>query len=265
MKRKWNADRVIAFVLVLVQFAIVLSACSTGSHTNNSKGDTTVSALNERQISICEELGLSTSYDKLSEKQKKTIVRIEELLSYLDAKYNDTFYYVGYYDGNLEKEKLEAYSSSFNQYEFVTLTVQEDGTYTDDYPFQFVKRIVRQDIVTQLSTKTGYEYKAYIINGNTSLTECSGIELPMLSGSTWVSFTIFVSGKKNEQEAQAIGNAISEWYQSNGIYGSTNVIALNAEAFDSVNYENYHSMKREQGVSNLITCDVSASGDVKIG
>ncbi len=264
MNQKWGASRVLACVLVLAQFAIILTACSTGYHTSYNEGDTTVSELNERQISICEDLGLPTSYDKLSERQKRTIIRIEELLSYLDSKYKDTFYYVGYYEGHLEKERLEAYSSSFNQYEYVTLTVQEDGTFEDDYPFQFVKRIVRQDIVTYLSAETGYEYKAYIINGSTSLTDCSDIELPMLSGNTWVSFTIFVSGDKSEQEGQLIGNAISEWYQKTGIYGSTNVIAVGAEAFERINYENYQSVKREQGVSNLVTCDVSATGDVKI-
>lgn len=223
-----------------------------------------MSELNERQRSICEDLGLPTSYDNLSEKQQRTIGRIEELLSYLDLKYDDTFYYVGYYEGHLEKEKLEAYSSSFNPYEYVTLTVQADGTYVDDYPFQFVKKLVRQDIVTHLSAETGYEYKAYIISGNTSLTECSGIELSMLSGNTWVSMTIFVSGDKSEHEGQTIGKAISEWYQKTGIYGSTNVIAVGADAFNSINFENYQSVKREQGVSNLITCDVSATGDVII-
>ncbi len=223
-----------------------------------------MSELNERQMSICEDLGLPTSYDKLSEKQKRTINRIEELLSYLDSKYNDTFYYVGYYEGHLEKERLEAFSSGFSQYENVTLTVQEDGTFRDDYPFQFVKRIVRQDIVTYLSAETGYEYKAYVVNGNTSLTDCSNIELTLLSGNTWASFTIFVSGDKSVQEGHVIGEAISKWYQKTGIYGSTNVIAVGAEAFDTINYENYQSVKREQGVSNLITCDVSATGDVTI-
>ena len=264
MNQKRKSRRTLACVLVIVQFAILMTSCSASYHSNYNEGDNAVSELNERQISICEDLGLPTSYDKLSENQKRTIMRIEELLSYLNLKYGDTFYYAGYYEGHLEKEKLEAYSSSFNQYEYVTLTVQEDGTFVDDYPFQFVKRIVRQDIVTYLSVETGYEYKAYIINGNTSLTECSDIELSVLSGSTWVSFTIFVSGNKSEQEGQTIGNTISKWYQKTGIYGSTNVIAVSADVFNSINYENYQSVKREQGVSNLVTCDVGAAGDVII-
>ena len=264
MKQIRRISLALVCILILVQVSI-LTSCTPGStNNNNNEGETTVKELNSRQISICEDLGLPTSYDNLSADQKKKITRIEELLTFLDKKYNDTFSYVGYYEAFLEKEKLEAYSSKFNEYEYVTLTVQDDGSFVDDYPFQFVKRLVREDIVSHLSDETGFEYKAYIVNGDTRITDVSGISISSISGNTWVSFTVFVSGEKTEQDAKTIGNAISEWYKKNGIYGSTNVVAVNNDAFASINYENYESIKREQGVENLVTCDVNASGDVKI-
>lgn len=251
-------------VLILVQVSVLTSCAPVSTNNNSNGGETTAKGLNSRQISICEDLGLPTSYDNLSTEQKKKIARIEDLLTYLDMKYNDTFSYVGYYESFFEKEKLEAYSSKFNEYEYATLAVQDDGSFVDDYPFQFVKRLVREDIVSHLSDETGFEYKAYVVNGDTKITDVSSISISSLSGNTWISFTVVVSGEKTEQDAKTIGNAISEWYKKNGIYGSTNVVAVNNDAFASINYENYESIKREQGVENLVTCDVSASGDAKI-
>ena len=255
---------VLVCILILIQVLVLTSCTSKSTEKNNNEGEMTVMELNSRQISICEDLGLPTSYEELTSDQKKKITRIEELLTYLDTKYSDTFIYIGYYDAFIEKEKLEAYSSQFNEYEYVTLTVQEDGSFTDDYPFQFVKRLVREDIISYLSDKTGYDYKAYIVNGGTKLNDVSNIDLSAISGNTWVSFTVFVSEEKTQQDAKIIGNALSDWYKNNGIYGSTNVIAVEDDAFALINYENYESVKREQDVKNLLTCDVSASGDVKL-
>lgn len=264
MKRIRRMSLVLVCILILMQVTVLTSCTPNSNNNNNNEGETTVKELNSRQVSICEDLGLPTSYDELSAEQKKKITRIEELLSYLDKKYTDAFSYVGYYEGFLEKERIEAYSSQFNEYEYATLTVQEDGSFIDDYPFQFVKRLVREDIISYLSDKTGFEYKAYIVNGDTKLTDVSSVNIFAISGNTWVSFTVFVSEEKTEQDAKIIGNAISDWYKTNGIYGSTNVVAVGDDAFASINYENYESVKREQDVENLVTCDVSASGDVKI-
>ena len=221
-------------------------------------------SLNDRQISICEDLGLPTSCEELTSDQKKKITRIEELLAYLDKKYNDSFSYVGYYEPFLESEKLEAYSSRFNEYEYVTLTVQEDGSFVDDYPFVIVGRLVRDDVVNFLKNETGFAFKAYVITGDTNISDVSSIDMSSISGKTWISLTIFVNGNKSDEDARKIGDAIGEWYKQNGIYGSTNVVAADSGVFDLINFENYQSVKREQGASNLISCDVSQSGEVKI-
>lgn len=261
MLKRFN---LILLSLLLIALVASLSACTTELKNTNDMGDDTVNNLNERQISICEDLGLSTTYEGLTTDQQKKITRIEELLQQLDKKYNDTFFYVGYYEPFLEKEKLEAYSSQFNEYEFVTLTVQDDGSFTDDYPFVFAKRLLRNDLVSFLDSKTGFSYKAYVITGDTSLTDVSNVDMISIAGKTWVSLTVFVSGEKNSDDARKIGEAIEEWYKQNNIYGSTNVVAVESKAFDDINFENYQSVKREQGIGNLVTCDVSSSGEVEI-
>ncbi|MCR4615406.1 MAG: hypothetical protein K5756_04580 [Clostridiales bacterium] len=220
--------------------------------------------LNERQILICDYVGLPTSYDKLTFDQKKKIMRIERLLKYLDEKYDETFNYLGYYEPFLEKEKLEAYSSQLGAYDFVTLIVQSDGSFVDDYPFQFIKRLVREDIMCFLNNETNLLYKAYVVNGYTDITSVPINNISLISGNTWVSFTIFVSTDNPNQYAEIIGEKISEWYKKNNICGSTNVIPVNSETFETINYRNFRSIKREQGAKNLLTCDVNEYGIEKI-
>ena len=117
---------------------------------------------------------------------------------------------------------------------------------------------------SSLKRETKFMYKAYSIAGETSLTDVSEISLSSIAGNTWVSFTVFVNGDKDEVEAKEIGEHIGKWYQQNGIYGSANVIAVSPEAFDSINFENYQAVKREEGVKNLVSCDISLSGEVVI-
>lgn len=65
--------------------------------------------LNEKQKSILESVGLSTNVEDLDYLQKKAIIAIDEMLSYLEEKYDKSFEYVGYIPaGNLESESLRA-------------------------------------------------------------------------------------------------------------------------------------------------------------
>ena len=90
--------------------------------------------LNKRQKSILEAEGLPTDYEKLTWTQKRAIVSIEEMLQYVDEKYNKTFLYAGYVPaGPMETEHLIAYPSDGDkQDESFTITRTENG-YEDDY------------------------------------------------------------------------------------------------------------------------------------
>ena len=220
--------------------------------------------LNERQKTICEDLGLPTSYEKLTPGQKMSIVRIEQLLSYLDTKYDTTFHYVGYYQPAFNTdEKLEAYSDAFNEYEFTTLEVSRDSTYTDNYPFTIARRLLWEDLVQYLTNEGDLRCKAFALRGETQLQDVSSISLDTISGCSWISFTVFVSDQQQE-DAQKIGELLSQWYVRRGIYGSINVLLVDDAKLREIDFENYGSVKRELGISNFVSCDVFEDGIIKI-
>lgn len=250
--------------ILIIAFLLILNI-TRDDKINKNEAIAEPYVLNSRQISICEDLGLPTVYEELTYNQRIGIVRIEELLSYLDNKYNDVFYYVGYYKKSLfEKERIKAYTNKFSEYEYATLTVQDDGSYKDDYPLQFVKKISREDLIEYLPKETGFVYKVYVISSDTELTDVLNINLSSISGTSRVSFDVIVSGEKTIQETQMIGYKITEWYKKTGIYGRARVIAVDGDAFDSINYENYSGVRRDPSARVLAICDVTSTGDVEV-
>lgn len=247
---------------------IIMNSCSVNETVNSNasnEGDKKMT-LNERQISICEDMGLATNYDALTDQQKKCIVRIEELLQYLDNKYDTTFNYLGYKEAFApvyQKETLEAYSDEFSEYEYTTLTVEKNGSFIDDYPFQFVKRIVRPDFMEYMQENLDMKFKVYVIYGRTDIKDVSKINKETLSGTTEVTCTAFVE-QSEDMSVSEIGDAIAEWYRSLGIYGNTTVIAINSETFDEITYDNYESIREKKNLDRYLLCKVSKSGNAKI-
>lgn len=253
-----------AFVFSLCLIGlIIMTSCSINNTVNQKNEGENKMVLNERQMSICEDLGLATDYEELTNDQRKSIVRIEELLEYLDKKYDTTFNYLGYNEPFLQAETLKAYTDEFSEYEYTTLTVKDDGSFVDDYPFQFVKRIIRTDFTDYLRQNTGLNYKVYVVGGATDIIDIAKVDRSSLSGTTKASCTVFVE-ENIKLKKDEISNAISEWYKSLGIYGNTNVVVVNHSAFDKINYDNFNSIKREESVENLLICEVSSSGSTTV-
>lgn len=275
--------RIISFVLMVVILAtacVSISGCGLfGSNSHlpikyptdcgfdgSRIPTTTPTTLNARQQAICEDLGLSPIFESLTPQQKKCIVRIEELLQYLDNKYDTTFNYLGYKEAFApvyQKEKLEAYTEDTNEFEYTTLTVGDDGSFVDDYPFQLVKPIVRYDFIEYMQRKLGKEFKVYGVKGETEITDIRNITKEALSGTTVLSCTAFVE-QSDDLDVTETGNAIADWYKSLGIYGNTTVIAINSETFDEITYDNYESIRQKKNLERYLLCKVSKSGNVKI-
>lgn len=259
----WKKPIVIHICSLCFVLLLTLTACTINKANDKKSEGGDKMTLNERQMSICEDLGLATDYEELTNDQKKSIVRIEELLEYLDKKYDTTFNYLGYNEPFLQVETLKAYTNEFSEYEYTTLTVKDDGSFEDDYPFQYVKRIIRTDFADYLMQNTGLNFKVYVVGGATEIIDVAKIDKTSLSGTTKASCTIFVE-ENSAIRKDVISNAISEWYKSLGIYGNTNVVVVNHSAFDKINFDNFVSIKREENVENLLICEVSSSGSTTV-
>lgn len=104
--------------------------------------------LNEWQKNFLAEQELPTEYSKLSDGQKSSVKRIYEMIMYLEDKYGVTFEYTGYVRPQiLEDEYLTAIPKGGNEKtDTVTVTCEDDGTFTDDYPNVAVRPYYEQMI-----------------------------------------------------------------------------------------------------------------------
>ena len=83
-----------------------------GTEQTGTAGKEVGVELTQRQKDLLEYLGLPTEYDELTDSQKNAVTSIEDMLTYLEDKYEKSFSYLSYAAaGVLEEEHLEAYPS----------------------------------------------------------------------------------------------------------------------------------------------------------
>lgn len=137
-----------------ILFLTILSVALVSGCGKNKKGKseaemTSKFELNERQIRILEEEELSTDYNELGITQQSAIESIEEMLTYLEEKYGETFCYYGYGNDPFEPEFLEAYAESDSEERIITVYRKwEDGKYTYDDDYQNI--LAEEDYINAL-------------------------------------------------------------------------------------------------------------------
>lgn len=137
-------------LMAAVMTVSVLFVCNACVHVpaGSSDGNTHVSVMKEgemteRQKEILTHAGLPADYDKLTDSQKSAITSIEDMLTWLEDKYQQEFCYVSYVPGGtLEKEHLEAYPAESSEADTVTVyRTYEDGSY--QYEDNFGEVLIR--------------------------------------------------------------------------------------------------------------------------
>lgn len=256
------------FLLLL----LILTGCAKQQSTptyydfesQNTEQEESMDSLNSRQIEICEQMNLPINIEELTDSQKKSLMRIEELLQHLDKKYDTTFHYVGYYEKSvLEEEKIEAYSDGLNEYYYTTLTVQEDGSYNDDYKDVLGRCLLEIEAADFLNSNLDGQFKVFAL-------ECkyNGEKVPKtindFSNNTSLTIEIIVKGKDKADKLQKYAEEVIKWYQKNNIYGYVNFIMVSDDYFDSVNNYNVSSVKVDDDTDIALSCDIYSDGQTKI-
>ena len=104
-----------------------------------------------------------------------------------------------------------------------------------------------------------------MIVGDSKLKDISSIDINDLNNNVWISFTVIVKkDNRSEEDMKKIADTMAKWYKNHNIYGSTNFILLNSKEYESVNEDNYLSVKELYNVSNLVSCTIKDNGDVEI-
>lgn len=245
-----------AFVLLLCGCGITPSGSTATDKTDIIESEEiTVPELNSRQIQICEEMGLPAQYEKLEPHQQKTIMRIEELLKYLDEKYGTTFIYTGYAQASVvDDEWLTAYSVDMNIYKQTTLYVTEDGVFEDDHVSVVASAEIESDLYAWALTKIGAGVKVFAYDCVTKLTTTDGLSMETLDGAH-VFLTIVLEGTYTEQELETYASVITERAHEFGITGSLKMFMLDASAFSEVTIENYEHIKVSTGADVAYKAD----------
>lgn len=183
---------------------------------------------------------------------------------YLDKKYNTTFHYVGYYEKSvLDEERLEAYSDGLNEYYYTTLTVEEDGSYNDDYKDVLGRCLLEIEVADFLNSNLDSQFKVFAL-------ECKygGEKVPEaiddFSNNTSLTIEIIVKGKDKVDKLQGYAEEVIEWYQQNNIYGYVNFIMVSDDYFGSVNNYNVSSVKIDDDTDIALSCDIYSNGQTRI-
>ena len=187
---------------------------------NDTPEDVRTVVLNERQKSILQSVGLSEEYEELSYFQQKGIVEIEHMLSYLETKYDKEFQYRGYSNGVYERKWLEACAvGEIPETDSFRVSVAEDGSYSDDYPWITYRRIYDAYLKEMIGEICGQKnVKVFTINGKTDLDDVRDLSVERIKGHLWACTTIFLFDCDTEM-VRTIFEKYIEWNKQNAIRG----------------------------------------------
>ncbi len=149
---------------------IIISCCFIGCGQEKSfQPETSIVytddyQLNDRQKNILDTMNLSENFSELTNSQKRSIQRIEQMLCYLENKYETEFVYSGYIQKGInESEKLYAYPKNIGARQTVTVKAISDDKFTDnfyDYSVaEYAEELIDEYLSTQFS-KDDYRYFA---------------------------------------------------------------------------------------------------------
>ena len=129
------------------------------------------SKLNDRQKQILVENGLSDDWSKLNYEQKKSIMAIEAMLSYLENKYDKKFYYAGYVSDMHwgTDEELLAYAEGEEDYQLkVKVGRYDNGGFYDNYETVLACEEYRNEILPKVTEiLDGLDFIMYTQNPDT--------------------------------------------------------------------------------------------------
>lgn len=234
-----------------------------GAEQTDTAGEEAGVELTQRQKDLLEQLGLPTEYDELTDSQKNAVSSIEDMLTYLEDKYEQSFSYLSYAAaGVLEEEHLEAYPSQGDLKDKVTVyRTYEDGAYQyeDDYRTvllrpQYEKKV--EDFAAQYfpgdSLKIYSEIKAVGEDAD---------EENLLQNVSAVTY-IFLDQSACEEGYDAFAGASLQWLEEN-CRGSAAGIYLRLtypSAWEEISRYNYEEKIREDIFARKTECAVSESG-----
>lgn len=260
----------VLIIIIMIVMTILVSGCNVNKEQIDTiQNDENTVVLTKRQKEILKEENLPEDYNKLSLSQKNAITSIEEMLVYLENKYNTTFVYLGYVSAKgMDQEHLLACREDMSSEDVVTVyknIKDEKVSFTDDYPNilaeplyearlnEYIQQYFKPDdfkIFLEINNSTGNIEKETILE-NASATVC----------------IMFNETDCDANQLKKFAEDYGVWIQSQSKKSRSSSMCaciINSDKFEQLNQENYEDYLRNYRVGENIIVSISETGKINI-
>ena len=259
MKRK-----LVSIVLLTLCMMILLCSCNLTQEQNEITSDTSKEetvVLNQRQKDILEQMKLPRDYDSLTITQKNAIVAIEDMLSYLETTYDETFTYSGYFEASSAEEEHLVTECSIG--EVTVFRSRENGQYfyTDDFAEVSAGPQYREAISNYIEESFGSgTYKVFSV-----VNRVNNAEVAPLHGASAASY-VFFDTSVTESEFEGFVLKYANWIkkQSQGNATVTKFYLLQTDDLGNIYEFNYEEKTLESIYVKKLNCSISDTGEINI-
>lgn len=252
-----------------------LSACSLNNKQSGVNKEESSSVeekneeLNEWQKEFLKEQGLPTEYSELNLTQQLSVEAIYEMIMYLEDKYGIGFEYNGYVRPQiLESEHMYAYPEGGDkEIDTFTVTREDDGTLTDDYPNIAVRPYYEQMVTDYVKEYFGSDkVKIFSTVTETSLEKLDNISEDVMKGNVYGNNTIFIDNSicTTKEELNKFANDYSMWLKEYEISSDSQIMLLYNPDITEVNRTNYTDYFGKDHIEVRLICYVEKDGQVDI-
>ena len=233
--------------IALLASAVLAVSMVTSCGKNNSSSQTghkweNSETLNEWQKSLLESQGLPTDIEQLSPTQKRSIQHIYEMITYLNEKYGEEFVYAGYVEpGVMDEETLYARSLSDKKQRAVTVKIDSDGDFTDDYMGSSVADYCENLIGDYVRSYFDSKDVAYFMSVNANrLDSIKEVENGDFNWGIGVdNQLIFLDNSYNENDLEKFIKELAVFMYEHRIAGSNQLSLLKNLKINEINRNNY--------------------------
>ena len=222
----------------------------------------------EQQKEIMRETGLSGDYSALTDTQKSAVTSIEDMLTWMEGKYQQKFCYVSYAPGDaIEQEHLKVYPEQGDESDIVTVyRTYENGLYRyeDDYGAILMRPVYEEQVrafAEQYLPAEGIKIYTEIKNGGSSAADAE----PVLNEVSAVTY-IFMDDALCSEQYETFLEAVPDWMTENcqGVPAGIYLRMTESEAWQQINRSDYEDKLREDVYTKEAECAISGSGKVTV-
>ena len=222
----------------------------------------------ELQKEIMLETGLPADYSALTDTQKSAVTLIEDMLTWLEGKYQQNFCYVSYAPGDaIEQEHLKVYPEQGDESDIVTVyRSYENGLYwyEDDYGDILMRPAYEEQVrtfVEQYLPSEGIKIYSEIKSGGSGAAD-EGAVLNEVSAAT----DIFMDDALCSEQYETFLEAVPDWLTENcqGVPAGIYLRMTESEAWQQIDRSNYEDKIREDIYTEEAECAISGKGKVTV-